>query len=80
MRKIADFFRSILVSDKGSLSSKRLCGLIGWIVILGVEIGCAIAHSQAPEMTEGLMIAVVTLLGVESVTSIFKKGGNDEGK
>ena len=34
--------KSILSSDKGSLSSKRVCGLIGWVIGLIILVYCTI--------------------------------------
>jgi hypothetical protein len=55
------------------LSSKRVCGFLGWICSLGIMIYCTIKNQEAPEITETILFGAVTLLGVDSITSIWKK-------
>lgn len=69
--------KSLLVSDKGSLSSKRFCGLLGWIVLLCCLGYASWAGTELPGVTSEFIFGTVALLGVDSVTSIWKTGRND---
>ena len=69
---IKQIIKSILSSAQGSISSKRLCGIIGWLVCLGICIYCTIQVIQAPMLTDSILIGSAALLGVDSVTGIWK--------
>lgn len=64
--------KSILSADRGSLSAKRLCGIIGWNAVSAVLLICTIRETQAPEMVNMVIYASTILLGVDSVTEIWK--------
>lgn len=66
------FFQSLLSSQKGSLSSKRLCGVTGWGAIIGILSYCSATGKHNPDGLGDFMIACSTLLGVDSVTDIWK--------
>ncbi|MCQ2163907.1 MAG: hypothetical protein MJZ04_01890 [Bacteroidales bacterium] len=67
-----NIFKSLLSADRGSLSSKRLCGIIGWVTCSAVLILCTVWDRQAPDMVTTFIIASSALLGVDSVTDIWK--------
>lgn len=69
--KFITFLRQALTSHSG-VSSKRLCGVIGWFVCLGVLIYCAINVIQAPLMIDTVLLCCMGLLGIDSVTGIWK--------
>lgn len=71
-------FSQIFETTEGRLSSKRVCGVLGWIIILIGFLVILFITKQAPPFTEFLIGAVVTLLGVDSVTGVFKKKSNTE--
>lgn len=79
--KIFKWFKDML-DAKSSVSSKRFCGVLGWLVCIGVVIYCTLAVIQAPSIMEFFMLSVVGLLGVDSVTSIWKnkKRDNEDNK
>lgn len=68
-----EFLKEVLSARSGQASSKRICGVIGFLVVIGIYIYCAITGKPAPEVTDFLIGAIVTLLGVDSVTNAFKK-------
>lgn len=70
------FIRAMLSSHSG-ISSKRVCGFIGWIVCLGVLIYCTINVIQAPLMIDTVLLCCMTLLGIDSITGIWKKFDNN---
>lgn len=72
MKKIIKGLLSLLSSSKNSLSSKRLCGIVGWMICLAILIYCTISVIQAPAMITTIIIASTALLGVDSITNIWK--------
>ena len=69
--KLIKWFKDML-DAKSSVSSKRFCGVLGWLVCVGVLIYCTVHVIQAPLITEFFLLSVVGLLGVDSVTGIWK--------
>lgn len=59
------------------VSSKRVCGIIGFAVTVFVLLYCTILEVQAPIMIETFIYAICLLLGIDSVTGIFKKFDKD---
>lgn len=70
-----DFFIKMFTSNSG-VSSKRVCGFLGWIVCLFICIYCTICSIPAPEITNFLFICSTSLLGIESITGIWNKSKN----
>lgn len=70
--------KEFLSAKSGQLSSKRLCGFIGWLASIAVLIICTINQSQAPLMIDAIILGSTGLLGVDSVTEIFKQKDNEE--
>ena len=64
--------KSLLSADRASLSSKRLCGFIGWLCCAAVLIMCTIWDRQAPDMVSTVLYTSTALLGLDSVTDIWK--------
>lgn len=73
--KFIGFIRQMFTSHSG-VSSKRVCGVIGWFVGIGVLIYCTILAIQAPIMIDTFLVCVMGLLGIDSVTGIWKKFTN----
>ena len=71
MKKIKEYIRLMITSHSG-ISSKRVCGCLGFLVIMFVIIFCTVSNLQAPLITETFVWAVCMLLGIDSVTSIWK--------
>lgn len=71
MEKIKDFLVKMVTSNSG-ISSKRVCGVIGFLVIVFAIIFCTVNVIQVPEIVETFIWAVALLLGVDSITDIFK--------
>lgn len=69
---IKQFCRSVFLAQQGSISSKRICGVIGWFVCLGVLIYCTIYVIEAPAMIDTIIISSSALLGVDSIANIWK--------
>lgn len=77
MKTIKQYLRLMITAHSG-ISSKRVCGVLGFLVIMFTIIFCTITTTQAPLILETFIWAVCTMLGIDSVTSIFKKFNNDK--
>lgn len=72
-KDIISFLKQIITANSG-VSSKRVCGMIGFIVVIFVLLYCTIANTQAPVMIDTFIYAICLLLGIDSVTNIWKNG------
>lgn len=75
MNQMIKFIKLMLTAHSG-ISSKRVCGVIGFIVIIFVLIYCTVLSLQAPLIVEPFIYAVCLLLGIDSVTGIFYNKNN----
>lgn len=71
MNKIKKYLKLMITSHSG-ISSKRVCGVLGFLVIMFVIIFCTVTSIQAPVILETFIWAVCMLLGIDSVTGIWK--------
>lgn len=70
------FFIKLFTARSG-LSSKRVCGFLGWIVCLIICLWCTFNGIQAPVIVETLFICSTTLLGADSVVKLFNRKNNE---
>ena len=70
--QIVNFLKQLITAHTG-ISSKRVCGVVGFITVIGVLIYCTINVVQAPTMIEAFMYVICAVLGIESITGIWKK-------
>lgn len=73
--KFITFIKGIVTSHSG-ISSKRVCGVLGWIVAIIVLLYCTIHVIQAPLMIDTFLVCCMALLGIDSITGIWKKFDN----
>lgn len=66
------FLISIFLNQPNSISSKRICGALGWLLCLVILGYCTFKQVQAPVMIDSIVIASTTLLGVDSIANIWK--------
>lgn len=71
MKNLKEYLRLMITSHSG-ISSKRVCGVLGFLVIMFVIVFCTIAQIQAPIIIETFIWAVCMLLGIDSITGIWK--------
>ena len=71
MSNILNFLKQMITSHS-VISSKRVCGVIGFVAVLFVLIYCTVQGIQAPVMIETFIYAICLLLGIDSVTGIWK--------
>lgn len=67
-RFIAKIFRS-----HSGVSSKRVCGVLGFLTCLGIAVYCTILVVPAPAIVDTILLCCMGLLGIDSVTGIWKK-------
>lgn len=67
-----DFLIKLITANTG-VSSKRVCGIIGWFTCLIITIYCTITNKQVPEVTDVVLLCCMCLPGIDSVTNIWKK-------
>lgn len=63
----------LIVSSHSGISSKRFCGLVGWLTCLGIIIYCTVTCIQAPVIVDTVLYCCMGLLGIDSITGIWKK-------
>jgi hypothetical protein len=61
-----------MVTSHSGISSKRVCGVLGFLVIIFVVIFCTVNGIQAPDMIDTFVYAICMLLGIDSITGIWK--------
>ena len=71
MKQIQTFLKQIVTSHSG-ISSKRVCGVIGFVAVIFVLIYYTVQGIQAPAMIDTFIYAICLLLGIDSVTGIWK--------
>lgn len=62
-----------LITAHTGVSSKRVCGILGWLLCLVITIYCTIANIEAPQVTDTVLYCCMGLLGIDSITSIWRK-------
>lgn len=72
MKSLKEYIISMITSNSG-ISSKRVCGVLGFLVVLFTVIYCTITGTQAPNMIDTFIYAICLLLGIDSITSIWKQ-------
>lgn len=70
--KFKDFILQMF-TGKQSISSKRVMGVLGWIICIFVCMWCTIKAVPAPEIVNMLFICSSSLLGIDSIMSPFRK-------
>ena len=68
--------KTLFFKDTGGYSSKRFLGVIGFLVCVIVFIIAFIFKLQIPEFGDLLLTVSASLVGLDSVASIFKKSVN----
>ncbi len=77
MKQIKEYIKLMITSHSG-ISSKRVCGVLGFLITMFVIIFCTISNIQAPLIMDTFIWAVCMLLGIDSVTGIWKKFNKNE--
>lgn len=69
-------FITMFMANSGGLSSKRICGLLGFIISIIIFIAAFILGKEVPEFGDMIIIMSSSLLGISSVENIFQKRVN----
>lgn len=70
-------WKTIFFAHSGGFSSKRICGVLGWIVCMGLLIAGFILEKPVNEFADYVLITSASLLGVDSLAGIFSKGNRN---
>lgn len=73
--KFREFFLKALESNSG-VSSKRLCGFIGFMFCIIAIAYLCITGKEAPTILEMFLFCSVSLLGLDSIVGIFNRNIN----
>jgi len=65
--------KSIFFARSGGFSSKRVCGVFGFFVSLGLVIAAFIFDKEVPEFADMIIITSSSLIGVDAFRGIFSK-------
>ena len=71
MKKLKEYIILMITSHSG-ISSKRVCGVLGFLTIMFAVIFCTVTGTQTPLIVGTFIWAVCMLLGLDSVTDIWK--------
>lgn len=67
-----------MVSSQSGISSKRICGMIGWLCAAVWISVCTFSRMEIPDIAETFIICTVIMLGVDtipkSIDSYRRKG------
>ena len=66
------FIAKIFKSHSG-VSSKRVCGVLGFVVCICIASYCTIYSTEAPKITDTILLCCMGLLSVDSVTGVWRK-------
>lgn len=64
---------TIFLAKSGGLSSKRVAGILGWLVSLVIFILGFVFQKEIPEFGDMILIMSSSLLGIDSVAEVFQK-------
>lgn len=65
---------TMFLANSGGISSKRVAGLLGWLVSLALFVLGFWFNKEIPEFGDYVIITSTSLLGVDSLAGIFTKG------
>ena len=68
--------KTIFLANSGGFSSKRIAGLLGWLVALGLLIASFIFQKQIDDFADMVLIMSASLLGLDTFKGIFSKSVN----
>ncbi len=77
MNKFKEFLKLVVTANSG-ISSKRVCGVLGFITVLFILVFCTVTSVQAPVILEPFIYAICLLLGIDSITKPFNKNNNGQ--
>lgn len=79
--KFSEFIKEMFTAQSG-ISSKRVCGTIGWLFAIGWITYYIAIKKEIPDIVEVFIISTVVMLGVDTLPKTIdsyrnkKKGGS----
>lgn len=64
--RFSRFLREIFTAQSG-ISSKRVCGVVGWLFIIGWITYYIVIKGEMPDILETFVICTIILLGVDMI-------------
>lgn len=65
--------RTIFLANSGGLSSKRIIGVLGFAICVGLLIAGFIVEKEIPEFADMVIITSSSLLGLDSFRGLFTR-------
>lgn len=69
-------WRTIFQKNSGGFSSKRICGVLGWVSCIILLFFSFILGKEVPDYGELIAVLSTSLLGLDSITGIWSKSIN----
>lgn len=66
-------WKTIFFANSGGFSSKRVAGILGWLICLTLFVLGFAFNKEIPEFGDLVIIMSSSLLGIDSVGQIFQK-------
>lgn len=66
-------WRTIFYKDSGGYSSKRVLGILGFVLCCAIFVLAFFMEKDIPDFAEMLLVTSASLCGVDSITSIWSK-------
>lgn len=76
-KKMIKWIKSIFSAEKGSVSSKRVMGVLAWLVVLVCYGVCSYRGQQLPDCTDFIVTTASAMLGIDSVAKMFGGKGTE---
>ena len=69
-------WQSIFMAKSGGFSSKRICGVVGFLVCIGIFIAAFILEKEVPTFGDMVIVTSASLIGVDAFRGIFSRQTN----
>lgn len=64
---------TIFMARSGGISSKRLLGVVGFFICLGLLLAAFILEKEVPTFADMVLVASTSLVGVDAFRGIFSR-------
>lgn len=66
-------WKTIFMAKSGGFSSKRICGIVGFFVCIGIFIAAFIMNREVPTFGDMIIVTSASLIGVDAFRGIFSR-------
>lgn len=73
-----EWLKEMLSAKSGQASSKRVCGLLGWLVCLGIAIYAVVRATSVPTFCDLVLFTSAGLLGVDTIANAVTKSNGEK--